>query len=120
METLEIIRLVLLAAHILGLAAIVGTFFVQMRATDGFATGVLLGGAITQLVTGLALVGVRQASDLDVNYIKIAVKLAIAVIVLVAAIVAHVQQRRGGKVKPAFHTAGGLAIVNVLVAVLWQ
>jgi hypothetical protein len=120
MEPLETVRLVLLAAHIFGLAAIVGAFFVQMRAKDGFATGIVLGGAITQLVTGLALVGVRQASDLGVNNIKIAVKLGIAVIVLIAAIVAYVQSRRGGKVKPAFHTAGGLAVVNVLVAVLWQ
>jgi hypothetical protein len=120
MEPLETVRLVLLAAHILGLAAIVGTFFVQLRAKDGFATGVMLAGAITQVVTGLALVGVRQASDLGVNNIKIAIKLGIAVAVLVAAIVAHVQSRRGGKVKPAFHTAGGLAVVNVLVAVLWQ
>jgi hypothetical protein len=120
MEPLEIVRLVLLAVHVLGLAAIVGAFFVQMRAKDGFATGVVLAGAITQLVTGLALVGVRQASDLGVNDIKIAVKLGIAVVVLVAAIVAHVQSRRGGKVKPAFHAAGGLAVVNVLVAVLWQ
>lgn len=120
MEPLEIVRLVLLAAHILGLAAIVGTFFVQMRAKDGFATGVVLAGAITQVVTGLALVGVREATDLGVDNVKIAVKLGIAVIVLVAAIVAHVQRRRGGKVKPAFHTAGGLAVVNILVAVLWQ
>ena len=120
MEPLEIVRLVLLAVHVLGLAAIVGAFFVQLRAKDGFATGVVLAGAITQLVTGLALVGVRQASDLGVNNIKIAVKLGIAVVVLVAAIVAHVQSRRGGKVKPAFHAAGGLAVVNVLVAVLWQ
>jgi hypothetical protein len=120
MEPLEIVRLLLLAVHILGLAAIVGTFFVQMRAKDGFATGVVLAGAITQLVTGLALVGVRQADDLAVNNVKIAVKLGIAVVVLVAAIVAHVQRRRGGKVRPAFHTAGGLAVVNVLVAVLWQ
>lgn len=120
MEPLEIVRLILLAAHVLGLAAIVGAFFVQMRAKDGFATGVVLAGAITQLVTGLALVGVRQAGDMGVDNVKIAVKLVIAVIVLAAAIVAHVQRRRGGKVKPAFHTAGGLAIVNVLVAVLWQ
>jgi hypothetical protein len=119
MEPLEIVRNILLAAHFLGLAAIVGAFFVQMRASGGFATGVVLTGAITQLVTGLALVGVRQASDLEVNNLKIAVKLGIALVVVVAAIIAHVQKRRGGKVKPAFHTAGGLAIVNVLVAVFW-
>lgn len=115
----DIIRLILLAAHILGLAAIVGAFFVQMRKDSGFATGVVLGGAITQVVTGLALVGVRQASDLGVDNVKIAVKLVIALLVLVAAILAHVAARRGRRVKPYFHTAGGLAVVNVLVAVLW-
>jgi hypothetical protein len=120
MESLEIVRLGLLAVHILGLAAIVGTFFVQLRAKEGFATGVMLAGAITQVVTGLALVGVREATDLGVNNVKIAVKLGLAVVVLVAAIVAHVQRRRGGKVKPAFHAAGGTAVINVLVAVLWQ
>ena len=121
MEPLEIVRLALLAAHILGLAAIVGTFFVQLRAKDGFATGVMLAGAITQVVTGLALVGVREMGDLgELNRVKIAVKLGLALVVLVAAIIAHVQRRRGGKVKPAFHTAGGLAVVNILVAVLWQ
>jgi hypothetical protein len=119
MESLDLVRHIILAVHFLGLAAIVGAFFVQMRANDGFATGVVLTGAITQVVTGLALVGVRQASDLEVDNVKIAVKLGIAVIVLIAAIIAHVQKQRGGKVKPAFHTAGGLAVVNVLVAVLW-
>lgn len=120
MESLDIVRHLLLAVHLLGLAAIVGTFFVQLRAKEGFATGVILAGAITQVVTGIALVGVRQAEDLGVNNVKIAVKLGLALVVLVAAIVAHVQRRRGGRVKPAFHTAGGLAVVNVLIAVLWQ
>lgn len=120
MEPLEIVRLILLAVHVLGLAAIIGTFFVQMRQRENFATGVVLGGAITQVVTGLALVGVREASDLGVNNIKIAVKAGIAIIVLVAAIIAHVKQRKGGKTMPAFHAAGGLAVINVLVAVLWQ
>lgn len=120
MEPLEIVRLVLLAAHILGLAAIVGAFFVQLRKKSDFALTPVLWGAIVQLVTGLALVGVREAGDLGVNNVKIAVKLGIALVVLVAAIVAVVQQRKGGRVQPWFHTAGGLAVVNVLVAVLWQ
>lgn len=121
MESLEIVRLVLLAGHVLGLAAIVGAFFVKMRANDGFPTGVVLAGALTQVVTGAALVGVREAlPDAEVNHVKIAVKGAIALVVLAGAIVAHVQRRRGGNPKPGFHTAGGAAVVNVLVAVLWQ
>lgn len=120
MNALEVVRLLLLATHILGLSAIVGTFFVQMRAKEGYATRVVLIGAVVQVVSGLALVGVREASDLGVNNIKIAVKLVIAVAVLVAAILGHVAARRGRRVGPFFHTAGGLAVVNVLIAVLWQ
>jgi hypothetical protein len=120
MTALEIVRLVLLAIHILGLAVIVGTFAVQMRAKEGFRTDLILAGAITQVVTGLLLVGVREGAHLPVDNVKIAVKLVIALVVLVAAIVARVKAKRGGKVKPWFHTAGGLAVVNVLIAVLWQ
>ena len=48
------------------------------------------------------------------------VQILIVVMVLAAAIIAVVQQRRGKNASPWFHTAGGLAVVNVLVAVLWQ
>lgn len=116
---LDILSSILFAAHMLGLAAVVGVFFVQMRAKEGFRTGILLAGAITQVVTGVALAGLAEARESDLDYTWVSIKLGIGVIVLVAAIIALVQQRRGGTVRPAFHTAGGLAIVNVLVATLW-
>ena len=116
---MEILKLVLVAAHFLGMAAIVGSFFVQMRRKSDFVLGPLLVGAITQVVTGLALVGLAEATGDDFIYAKIAVKLTIAVVVLVAAILAVVTQRKGGRVQPWFHTAGGLAVINVLVAVFW-
>jgi hypothetical protein len=117
---MEILHSILFALHLLGLAAIIGSFFVQMRRKSDFVLVPLLAGAITQLVTGLALVGLAEAADYDVNYAKIGVKLAIAVVVLVAAILAVVTQRKGGRVQPFFHAAGGLAIVNLLVAVFWR
>ena len=118
---MEILTTALVALHLLGMAAIVGSFFVQMRRKSDFVLGPLLVGAITQVVTGLALVGVAEAGDADpLNCAKIAVKASIATIVLVAAICAVVTQRKGGRVQPWFHAAGGLGVVNVLVAVLWQ
>ncbi|HPM51554.1 MAG TPA: hypothetical protein PK282_04895 [Rhodoglobus sp.] len=116
---MEILKLVLVAAHFLGMAAIVGSFFVQMRRKNDFVLTPLLAGAITQVVTGLALVGLAEATGDDLIYAKIAVKLTIAVVVLVAAILAVVTQRKGGRVQPWFHAAGGLAVINVLVAVFW-
>lgn len=117
---MEILHSILVAAHLLGMAVIVGTFLVQMRKQTDFAVVPVLIGAIIQLVSGLGLVGLAEAADFDVNYAKIATKLIIAVLVLVAAILAVVMKRKGGRIKPWFHAAGGLALINLLVAVFWR
>lgn len=117
---MEIVHSLLFVTHILGLAAIIGSFFVQLRRKSEFVLTPMLVGAIVQLVSGILLVGVEQTVGDDLNMIKIAVKLGIAIVVLVAVVVAVVKQRRGGRPNPWFHAAGGLAIVNVLVAALWQ
>ena len=116
---MEILQSVVLVLHFLGLAAIIGSFFVQLRRKKDFSLTATLAGAITQVVTGAALVGLVESADHDLNMVKITVKLVIALIVLGAAIAAVVVQRKGGRVQPFFHAAGGLAVVNVLVAVLW-
>jgi uncharacterized protein involved in response to NO len=117
---MDILHSILVAAHLLGMAVIVGTFLIQMRKKTDFAVLPVLIAAIVQLVTGLALVGLAEASDFDLNYAKIGTKLAIAVIVLVGAIGAFVAQRRGKRVAPWFHVAGGFATINLLVAVFWH
>jgi len=116
---MEFLHLILLALHLLGMAAIVGVFLVQLRQGSGYNLGLLLGGAITQLVTGIALVGLAGAADREVNYMKIGFKLAISIGAVLAAVLTAVKQRKGQNASPFFHTAGGLAVVNVLVAVLW-
>lgn len=116
---MEILHSILVALHFLGMAAVVGAFFVQMRRKSDFVLLPTLIGAITQVVTGLAIVGLAEMSDADLNYAKIGVKLTIAVIVLVAAILAVTTQKKGGRVQPFFHAAGGFAVINVLVAVFW-
>ncbi len=83
---------------------------------------------MTQLVTGLGMMGIIDAtSDGGANHAKLGVKLVIAAVALVLAFVARARQERAdaGSAKakaalPFFHSAGALAIVNVLVAVLWK
>ena len=116
---MEILRLLVLCTHFLGLTALIGVFLVQMRQRAGFNTKLLLTGAITQVLTGLALVGLREAQDLPVNNIKVGVKLLIALTAAVAAVLAHLRQRKDGEAMPFFHTAGGLGLINVFIAVLW-
>ncbi|MBH0009656.1 hypothetical protein ESZ53_11470 [Salinibacterium sp. UTAS2018] len=117
-----------LALHILGLALIIGSFALQLRRKEGFELGTMLIGAITQLVTGLILVGLVTMNDEDVNNAKIAVKLIFAVVVLVAVLVARARQAKalsaGTSEKkatlPFLHLAGMGALINVFVAVLWH
>ena len=117
---MTVLHSLLLAAHLVGMALIVGVFLVQMRKNSGFSVGLVLVGAIVQVASGLALVGLAEADGHDLVYAKVATKLIIAVAVLVAAILAYRSSRKGGRVKPFFHAAGGLALVNLLVAVIWN
>lgn len=119
---------VLLVLHFIGLAAVIGAFLVQMRRKGGFQTFWVITGLVTQLVTGLGMMGIIDAtSDGGANHAKLGVKLVIAAVALVLALVARARQKRAdagtAKAKaalPFFHSAGALAIVNVLIAVLWK
>jgi Ca2+/Na+ antiporter len=117
---MEFLHAFLMVGHFIGLAAIVGPFLLQMRRNSDFAIAAVLGGAITQLVTGIALTGLA-AAEIE-NYPKIFVKLGIALVVFVAALLGWLRARKSGNtraVKPFFHAAGGLALVNIVIAVFW-
>lgn len=142
---MDVLQSILVAAHLLGASLIVGTFFVQMRAKYGFRFDLMLIGASVQLVTGVALYGMAIA-DGEPNHMKLGIKALVAIVVFVAALIAFLQQRKaertqrslavGGAVagaaasvtsavaqprlKPLFHVAGGLAVVNVLIAAIWS
>lgn len=110
----------IVAIHLLGMAAIVGAFFVVLRAPR-FVPAFLYG-AITQLVSGLVLVGLRESNAVPgeepLNHLKIGVKLLIA---LVIAAIAWMERGNRETAKTGMiHAIGGLAVVNVLVAVLWE
>ena len=114
---MEVARQVLLFLHLLGLASLVGGWLVQVAATEGrTVTNAILHGAITQVVTGLGLVGVLEGLDRDVDNVKVAVKLAVGLVVLA---LAWVNRRRGVLPSGLFFGLGGLAVANVAVAVFW-
>src|SRR4051794_2939144 len=90
---MDFLRHLLLVLHILGLAVIIGPFLFQVSRKAGFETRLMLTGVIVQLVTGLALVGVRQADDLEVDNAKMAVKLVVALLALGAILMARRSQQ---------------------------
>ncbi|WP_029089885.1 hypothetical protein [Brevibacterium album] len=120
---MEIARLALLIVHFLGLAAMLGPFLLQIRSREALRLRLMLTGAIVQVVTGNALIASRRLQGLEVDEIKMIVKLGIALVALGALIAAIVLQRRRGadtgSVRPLFRAAGGLGLADVIIAVVW-
>jgi len=111
---------VLVVLHFVGLASLLGGVIVQMKSPDKRVNPAMLHGALTQLVTGVALVGLVESGamgdDETLNMTKISVKL---VIVLVITALAIVGRRRVPPQMPLWATIGVLTLANVVIAVFW-
>ncbi|HMM93553.1 MAG: hypothetical protein IE926_16850 [Micrococcales bacterium] len=114
---MDLLENVFVLLHLLGMAAIVGSAVFVAR---GRATPALVWGARAQLVTGLVLVGIVESGDEPVNHAKIGVKLVVAIAVAACAEIAAAKARKGEGERPQLVTvAGGLAVLNAAIAVLW-
>lgn len=109
--------------HILGAAAIFGGWLANFKTpTVNIWQWV---GALVQLVTGLALVGVLEMSkepgDDPLNHMKIAVKLLVTLAIVVTAFIGRKKVKAGDEVPTGIaHATGGLAFINILIATLWN
>uniref|UniRef100_A0AAU3GRQ0 Integral membrane protein n=1 Tax=Streptomyces sp. NBC_01401 TaxID=2903854 RepID=A0AAU3GRQ0_9ACTN len=116
---MDVLINVFVALHIIGIASLLGGFLTQMKAMGaGTARFVpaMLHGALTMLVTGVALVGLNQVDDQSVNNIKIGVKLLVLIAVLALVYVKRDEEKVS---KGAFAAVGGLTVVNIFIATLW-
>lgn len=117
---MEFLRLLTLFLHFIGLAVLLGSFLMQIRQQPSEGrwspgTG-MLPGALTQLLTGVILVGLLQGVlHLPVDNMKIVVKLLILVAILALVLIG----RRKPLVTPAFMSIGLLTVLNVGIAVFW-
>ena len=108
--------------HLTGMAILVGAFIANMRAKENFPFRLMVWGASIQLFTGTILVGLAyMGEDGAPDNLKITVKTLLATGALVAAILGAKRQSHGeSKLQPFFHAAGGLATINLVIAVLWN
>jgi hypothetical protein len=115
---MEIIYDALVVLHLLGMASIVSGVVARTAVSAGSAPAIMLVGSSTQVVTGMALVGIASAGlvGTGVDNTKIAVKLVVAVLVLLLALLLwrRPEVRRG-----AFPALAGLTLANVVIAVFW-
>lgn len=117
---MTVLTSILVFLHILGAVAIVGGWFATFKKPT--VLPIQLWGAIAQLVTGLAMVGIFEATGEPTTafHIKMGVKIIIAIAVLVPAIIGYRKARKGEAVPTGLaHAVGGMALINIAVATIW-
>lgn len=116
---MELLRNLLLVLHFVGLAALLGLFIGQLATRPKTVPLGQLHGALTMLVTGVALVGVHQAAKADLGAVdngKITTKLVVLLVITGLVI----WGRRTETVKTrVWALIGLLGLANVVIAVFW-
>lgn len=114
---MEILRLALLFLHIIGFAALIGGLLVQAREPAKSVNAAMRDGAGTAFLAGLLLVGVLEAGDGDVNHVKIGVKFAVGLVILVLVMA---NARKPNIPQGLYVGLLVLGLLNVALAVFWS
>lgn len=117
---MDLARDVLLFLHFIGLAALFGGLFTQLKANPRVVNAAVIHGALTQVVTGLLLVAEHEMRDdpvPDQFHMKIGVKLLIA---LVITVLAFVNRKKTSITDGLFFGLLGLTVLNIGIAVFWN
>lgn len=113
---MEVLRLILRYAHLIGFALLLGGAVVQYLSGKLRINPAMLWGSAIQLLTGLALAApLRDEAD-EPAPAKLAVKLVIAILI---AIMVWVPRKRPEVNRGHFLAAVGLTLVNAAVATFW-
>jgi hypothetical protein len=119
---MDILVNILVILHFIGLAYLLGSFLVQIKDIakgKGRVLRGMLDGALLQIITGVALVGIYSAGlveDETVDNAKIAVKLGVVLVIYVLALIF-----RKRTVAPSWvlWLIGLLTVSNIIIAVVW-
>jgi hypothetical protein len=117
---MEILKNLVLALHIIGVVALLGGVLYQIKPMRSGTARILQGmmhGAWTMLVTGIILVGLQYPIGHDVNNVKISIKLAVLVAIIVIALV---NRKRDAVASWVLPTIAVLTTANVVIATVWR
>lgn len=111
---------VLLFLHIVGAAMIVGFWIATMKQPTVHPRQ--RDGAFVQLITGIAMMGILpMLPNAHPDYVKLGIKFAIGLAVAVLAVIGSRKVKKGEPVSTGLaHGVGGLALINIGIATIWQ
>lgn len=109
---------VLVFLHFVGLALLLGAFLVQIRNPEKTVNRWMFDGALTQLITGVLMVGLAESKvvDEELNMTKIGIKL---VVVLIITVLAFIGRKKTPPQVGLWAAVGALTLLNVAIAVFW-
>lgn len=113
---MDILHNLVLLLHFVGFAALFGGAFMQLKGPARSVNPAMLHGAITQLVTGVLLVGFLEMGDRDVNHMKIGIKLAVLMVIFVLVLI---NRKKDNIPAGQFWGIFGLTLANAAIAVFW-
>ena len=114
-ETMETVELVLVFAHLLGMAAVVGGYFAGLKASPQRLTAGITHGTLLQFLTGVLLIGLAEMMENgQVDHAKFGIKIAVTAVIL---LLAWPRRKDVSIASNTYHAIGVLALLNVAVAV---
>ncbi len=124
LELAGIVKMFLVVLHLVGMAALLGGFLVQIKALRAKTAEILpamVHGAWTSLLTGILLVSVHyweltRGSTEELDNSKIAIKSVVVAVIVTLAMIHRKKKPVSGNV---LGTIGALTFLNVVLAVFW-
>ncbi len=113
---MEVLEHVLVFAHFVGFASLLGGMIVQLREPAKQVNAAMRDGIGLAFVAGLLIVGVLEGMNEDLNHAKIGVKFAIALVILVLVMVNMRKQRIPDGL---FYGLLVLTLTNIGIAIFW-
>ncbi len=113
---MELARNVFVFVHLVGFGALFGGALVQLGDDEKVVNSAMLRGALAQVVSGIALVGILEGLSEPVDRLKTAVKFAVALLVAVLCWANRARPRLPGGL---FNAVIAMTLVDVGVAVFW-
>jgi hypothetical protein len=114
---MEVLRLILLYAHLLGFAVLLGAAVAQLVAKPLRINAPMVWGAAAQLITGIALSAPLRGEGEEPHPAKLAIKLIVALMIFV---MVFFSRKREVVNSGHFLAIIGLTLANAAVAVFWR
>ncbi len=113
---MDIVYTVFVFLHLIGFAALFGGAFTQLKGPKRVVNPAMLHGALTQLVTGVVLLGLQEMGDDPVNHMKLGIKFLVLVVIMVLVLL---NRKKVSVPDGAFWGIFVLTLANVAIAVFW-